>query len=1162
MKKVLAVIFFILLTLALLFVWGAVYIWPEALEWLDPISTRVELTLILIGVPLLFTGLYYGWKFWRQRQKRLQQDQSLQYLKREKQRLNSSWKKLLKQLKQQSGGNNPYNLPWLLMLGDETSGKGQWLHQAGFELVQQQNGKDTESDGQHQNNDDAVFWVSEHAVVIELAGHFLEENTSELDVPVLQHLYSLLRQYRPRQPLSGVLVAQPVCQLIKYQPSWLQERARHLRRRLREIDTMTGLKLPVWLQVTRCDQLEGFQACFDQSCSNERSQPLGVPLPEGYQPEAWQQGFHQLHTTLTARLTDLLHNEKDTAHRQAISRFLLQLTLLQERLQISLDELYGTRHHAPEAWVAGVWFSSALQNGESYNLLASELGRSWGFRSTRQQPQQLGNNSYFIQSFFPRAATQILAAVGENPVAHNLWRGKVLLTTLSITLIFAGGGWVLWKNVTWNQQLQLQTQTEISRYQQEIASLGKQPELEDLISPLLRLRQLVETWNQPRPLVMSIGLFDSKEAENIKLAYHNQLQRQLFAPVAERVHDTLLAYVHLGDHHEIFRHLLHYLMLFDPEIRHNADLNSYITQILSNRGELPEGSAPYLSLLLDDIWATSLGNVEPDQQLITQARSDLGQQIDNQLIYNYIRSQPLFANKVDIRNRLGPNFSQNFRFKQGFEEYYLPYIFTREGFSQLDLTPDSPLLQEAIGSLNKVEGLMANISLADKIRASGKVRELYYLDYIRTWKTLISQIELQSGRGLLQQQERLEMLYQGQSPALFNLIAAISDQTQLAPPETDEAASRTEKLVKRQAERKAAKALGLKGANKQIATSASRSALQKLEKQRSAAIVNEAFSAYATFFIDKGTLLTEQLDMLNNELQQISVHPDPDQAYFDSVVKAASGEGSLAGLQRLARQERTAAGVWLNQLADTIWQTQMSGAANFIQKRWQATVYRNWESRLANHFPFIEDARREARLGDFVEFLRPAGELDQFTETYLSAFLLPGSETSDHRWRLRPVNNLILPLSSGFLAQLEQADKIQERYFSADGRLDISYRMRAVRLDSDITTFNLRDGNGNFSYSHGPQRWQERRWPLDTTDILSLDFASNNLQLARKSYSGPWAWQKFVSDSQVQERDSQLLLTYTLKSFDITLELDLDHRRNPFAPKLLSELRLPARILR
>ena len=76
--------FFILLALALLFVWGAVYIWPEALEWLDPVSTRVELTLILVGIPLLLTGLYYSWKFWRQRQKRLQQDQSLQYLKREK----------------------------------------------------------------------------------------------------------------------------------------------------------------------------------------------------------------------------------------------------------------------------------------------------------------------------------------------------------------------------------------------------------------------------------------------------------------------------------------------------------------------------------------------------------------------------------------------------------------------------------------------------------------------------------------------------------------------------------------------------------------------------------------------------------------------------------------------------------------------------------------------------------------------------------------------------------------------------------------------------------------------------------------------------------------------------------------------------------------------
>ena len=1161
MKKALTITFIILLTLSLTFIWGAVYIWPEPLEWLDPVSTRVELTLILIGIPLLVAASVYPWQAWKRRQKRQQQDQELQYLRREKQRLNGNWKKLIAQLKTQPNGHNAYALPWLIMLGDDAAGKSSWLHQAGLERVQ-----NTKAQGSGeeiaQQNDDVAFWVSEHAVVLELSGHFLTEENSELDVPILQHLYSLLKKHRPRQPLTGILVAQPARHLITPQPSWLQEQARHLRRRLRELDAITGIQLPVWLQVTQCDQLEGFQACFSQGCSNERSYPLGVALESGYSPEAWSTGFKALHADLTQKLSDLLHSEKDTDERQAISRFLLQLTLLQERLQVSLEEIYGNRHHAPHAWLAGVWLSSTAQQGDSYNLLANELSRSWGFQSVRQQPQRQGNNSFFIRSFFPRIALRTLSRVGENRVAHHFWQGKVAAGLLAVIVMLGGGSWVFWENTQYNQSLQNLTQQELNSYQAEIRELPADPDLVDLIPPLLQLRELVATYEQPRPAWLRIGLFDQKEADSVAQLYTNQLQQRLFIPLSHRMSDTLSAFVHLGDYHEIFQHLLNYMMLYDADIRNPQELNSHIIKILTDRDELPEGTEPYLTALLSDLWVTPLNQFQPDEKLIIQAQSDLGQRIDNNLVYDFIRSHPQHAGNVDIRNRLGVNFNLAFHFREGFDGYYLPTIFTREGYSQLDLTPDSPLILDAVANLVKVKGMGNNVTLADRTRISGKVRELYFLDYIRNWKSLVNNIELKSGGTLSEQLNRVQQLYLGENPALFDLVSAIADQTQLEPPEVEEEQDPTQKLVARQAERKVAKAVGLKGVNKRIASSASRSALAKLEKQRSAAIVNEAFSAYATFFADKGAQLTEQLDLLNLELQQIIANPDTDKAYFDSVVRLTKGGGSsLPELERLARQERTAAGTWLMQLTDTLWQQWMAGTGHYIQKRWQTTVMRTWQSRLNNRFPFAKDARQEVRLGDFVEFLRPQGELAEFVTTYLSPFVVPGNETSDHKWRVKTVNGATLPLNRTLLAQLERVDTIRDRYFSTDGSLDIGYRMRAKRLNSDITSFNLRDGNGNFTYSHGPQRWQERRWPQDPTDILSLNFSNSGLQLARNSYTGPWAWQHFVADSKTWEDDSQVRLTYQLKSYDITLELDLDKRGNPFAPGLLSDLHLPGQIL-
>ncbi|MRI32669.1 type VI secretion system membrane subunit TssM [Endozoicomonas sp. OPT23] len=1158
MKKILITIFIILLIFALSFVWGAAYIWPETFESLKSISARAKLTLILLGIPLLITAALAGLKSWRKKRKAIAQDQELQYLRREKRRLNENWKKLTVQLQKQSTGYNIYNLPWVMMLGDSSAGKSSWLQQAGFERIQTDSGKDQKADNR---NDDIVFWISEHAVVLEMADHFLTEESGELDTPIMQHLYSLLKRHRPRQPLTGIIVAQAASQLVMRQPLELQDQARKLRRRLKELDDVTGLKLPVWIQVTLCDQLEGFQACFDQTSSNERSNPLGIVL-EGYQPEQWHQKFDDFQRTLTEPLSDLLHGEKDVDDRQSLSRFLLQMTLLKERLQTGLDEIYNNRHHSPDAWVAGVWLSSTAQEGDSYNLLANELGRNWGFQALKQQSQFKGNNSYFIRNFFPRIAMKTLLAVGENTVAHQLWRGQVIVGGALVFFILLGGASIARQNIVYNQQLQNLAQQELLQYQNEVRQLGDHAEPEQLIEPLLRLRELASEFDKPRKLVLDLGLFDNGIAQQVHLAYNNQLQQRLFLPLAERVNDELTAYVQLGDYHEVFSHLLHYMMLFESDIRNNDELNEYLALLLYEREELSDSSRDYLFTLLDDLWTTDLNSFEPEQELVASARSNLDQRIDNQLVYDFVKAAPANSRRVDIRKRLGSNFKDSFEFKAGFDGYYLPVMFTREGYDRLNLTEESELLQDAMADLVKVKGLGRELSAAEKSRIVGKVRELYFLDYIRIWKSLVNNIELNSEDTLAEQLDQVQRLYQGEQPALFTLISAVADQTQLQAPETAESDDPTKKLLARQAEKKAAKAIGLKGANRKIARSAGKSALGRLEKQRSAVIVNEAFSAYATFFIDRGEQLTEQFNLLDNELQQISSHPNSNQAYFDNVTAQVSGEvGSLSALRILARQDKTQASVWLDSLADSLWKEWLNGAGQYIQEQWRQTAYKTWRSRLANRFPFASAARQEAREGDFVEFLKPGGELELFVTTYLKPFVEPGNEFSSNKWRLKSVNGEQLSLSNNYLRQLEQVDRIRESYFSQDGQLDIRYRIRARRLDSRSTGFNLRDGNGNFNYSHGPRRWQERSWPSSESENLSLNFDSNGLHLARASYSGPWAWQRFVADSKLQGNGAELQLSYTLKSYEVVLDLEVDRRGNPFDPKLTERLKLPGTIV-
>ena len=1158
MKKIFLLLSALSLFLALVWVWSGHYLWPEALTWLQPVLMKVKLTVFIIIAPLLIAIALHSLKAWQKYRKKWQEDQELQYLRREKKRLDENWKKLLRHLKLRPNGHNIYSLPWLMLLGDNNSGKSSWLQQAGFERIKSV-GSGSASD--QQKNDDVVFWVGDHGVVLEMADHFLNDDANELDGPVLQHLYSLLRRHRPRQPLTGVMVTQAASQLVMQQPSFLQGRARQLKQRLRELDAITAIRLPVWILVTQCDQLEGFQAFFSQVCSTEHGIPVGVSLPEGYQPEEWLQRFKGFQSSITGDFIDLLHNEKELSVRRSLTRFLLQTELLQDRLKIGLDEIYGHRHQIPDAWIAGVWFSSTTQKGDSYNLLARELGKSWGFKCQYQQPQRRGSSSYFVRNFFPSVAMKNLVRVGESPLAHRLWQVKIFGGfVLGITLL-AGSCWVLRENVLHNHKLHMLKQNELSQYQSEINRVRGEPS--DLITPLLRLRDLSLTFQKERPAWLSIGLFVQDESEKVNKAYTNQLQQRLFLPLSESVKDTLETYVQQGDHHKTFQHLVQYMMLFDNSIRNKDELNSYIVQLLLHRGELPSESRENLVLLLNDLWALPRHDFEPDHKLVAQARDYLDQKVDNQLVYDFIRSSPEYSRKIDIRKRLGENFSANFSFKAGFEGYYLPVIFTKSGYSQLDLTPESELISQALKNLAKVKGLNRNYTLADKVRIADKVKELYFFEYIRTWKSLVNNIQLQRRSLLTDQLQQLQSLYLGDTPALFDLVTSIAHQTQLQAPDVDSNGG-TGQLAARQAERKALNALKLKGAGRAIASRSGRDVLSRLKKQHSAAIVNEAFSDYATFLVDRGTLYTEGFDNLNEELYEILSYSDHQQGCFASVIKLKEGgDSSLQKLKQLALQEKTEVGVWVTQLADELWQSWLSGAGQFVEQRWQSTIYQRWKMQFANRFPFVNGVRQEVRLRDFVEFLRPEGELDQFVSLYLEPFMETGSEYGDPQWSLKQVNGKTLPLSSRLLKQLQRAERVRNVYFSSDGKPSLYFQIRVKRLDQRATRFNLRDSNGNFSYSHGPRLWHEGHWPLASSEGLAFNFANSGLQLARHRYSGPWAWQHFIADSEVREENGLLKLNYSLKSYNVTIDIDTDpnHRDNPFSPALLPGFSLPATIL-
>jgi type VI secretion system protein ImpL len=120
-----------------------------------------------------------------------------------------------------------------------------------------------------------------------------------------QALAEELERRRPRRPLDGILLAVPASALhgpLAWPPLELERRAAQARRRLGELQRAFGLRLPVYLLISHCEQLDGF-ASFTSALPDElRAAMLGWSNPhdaeQAYSPAWLHDAFAEIGRTV------------------------------------------------------------------------------------------------------------------------------------------------------------------------------------------------------------------------------------------------------------------------------------------------------------------------------------------------------------------------------------------------------------------------------------------------------------------------------------------------------------------------------------------------------------------------------------------------------------------------------------------------------------------------------------------------------------------------------------------------------------------------------------------------------------------------------------------------------------------------------------------------
>ena len=178
-----------------------------------------------------------------------------------------------------------YRVPWVLTLGETGSGKTSLLRQL-----------DSQSAG---NNSDIEWFFLQNGVMLDVPGDFLIANdgTTATDGR-WRKLLRLLVRHRPHRPIDGILLTIPAPSMLgsgAVTDAQRSLRATAIRNQLDQLQIEQRMVVPVYILVTKCDQVRGFRDFCEQLDAASSDQIFGwsssSTLETVYSPDRVDEAF-------------------------------------------------------------------------------------------------------------------------------------------------------------------------------------------------------------------------------------------------------------------------------------------------------------------------------------------------------------------------------------------------------------------------------------------------------------------------------------------------------------------------------------------------------------------------------------------------------------------------------------------------------------------------------------------------------------------------------------------------------------------------------------------------------------------------------------------------------------------------------------------------------
>ena len=1086
------------------------------------------------------------------------------------------------------GNTALYALPWYMIIGPSAAGKSTLFANSGLHFPYSNSSElHIQGFGGTRNCD---WWFSDQAILIDTAGRYTTEQSENKE---WLSFLSLLKKYRPKLPINGVMVAISVADVLTSDSEEIRQHVKLVRERIEELITQLGVIFPVYITFTKTDLISGFEPFFSDLSEQEREQVFGAYLldisedQKNDPAEMFEVRMQDLYERLCEQRLSKVARERNEHRKQLILDFPNQFKSASTKLTEFVNLLFKSNPYQEVPWFAGVYFTSGTQEGTPIERITNGVRDQFGAVIVEQKQESI-TQSYFINRVFNDVIFKLQDLTRGNRKKRLVGRWLKGLTVTSGLASIAAITALLITSYTSNQLLLNQGEARVKAVVE--ASVNKAKDEQKLAATLALFDHYgqLRSYEDSLPWYFIFGIYEGDETlDSVANVLFNQMNQLITYPGEERLLTQIKQYEtqwfdNEGEAKATIRQQyydalkMHLMMSTNPEHISTEFAKEQLLNFIAEHFHIDinaQEQAPIYTQLssLVDMYLQNMGNDieqpgkiafwQANETSIALARDNLNTQPEAFPLYQQVitsfaeRKKPLLLNDFMIsKNR------DVFKSK-----YKIPYVYTNLGWQEY-VFPEIKRISRLVFSGDWVMGSSDENgqNVVDEAQAetlAKAMRAYYFKDYGNTWFAFIDSIKVPAFRDLNDASIDFARLSSMDGP--FNdLMKLINDNITLADAPLKSQAS----IGKTAAD--VANKLAL---NTPTITQMSTVRAPELESRfadlRRFAQPNEDknSSDYLRQYISS-------LSSIHSDIKAMAASNEDDAQAMIFAQDLLSGNSQSNALQSswiIIESQTRALDPQTKETLDKLFKAPLHGgiatimakARTQLNQEWENQVYTMYNSSLAGKYPFNLTGP-DAAIADVSEFLNSeSGILWSFINTQLKPFM----KVRRGVWEEKQWNGVGIGFSAQLLDGLTKANKVTRSLFSngADSA-GFTFQMMPVPHRGIRETY-LGFSEQGYRYRNEPEEWRNFSWPgrgaAEKAVLYGLDNKGRRISIEQ---DGPWALLKVLNSASVKWiKGTEFLATWELKDKSdevLTVKFSLKSGRNSgiFSKYMLTSFALPS----